>query len=416
MYSTKLNHLEDLELSPFASFFDPRGKSKAVSGPPTRSFHSQSGNTSRMSTDPHASEAPAVSGPEPVVSVSRGVRIKSDILMPRGMSLFGTQNPLHLLMAIHDALLGIMAFTEAGMIHCDISAYNLLLVNPATHYKGSNWMNAPKVQAKPSKWDYNARGANCANSDNDPAMSMNTSTSPRLQRIAELGRGPVCVVHDTEFTISEDRKKDEVHSDRTGTPAFISIQLLESYMGNTTASRGFIHDAESLLWVLIWTVAHRSVSEERWEIMPNAEKIIRQLSKLDISDLCEHKLNMISDGQRLMDRILEMETDLADGLAEVIGRLADFFYTYLYSGYKTSRTGPSARSHSKRGPQSDPSAGAAVGPKRPIFTQPSQTHQARHMLHKQYIEESRTQTFNRLFDILNEPVAQLREWYSLPTS
>ncbi|QRV76919.1 phosphoribosylformylglycinamidine synthase [Ceratobasidium sp. AG-Ba] len=415
MYSTKLNHLEDLELSPFASFFNPRGKSKAVSGPSTSSFHSQSGSALRMSTDPHASEAPAISDPEPVVSVSRGVRIKSDILMPQGISLFDTQNPLHLLMAIHDALLGIMAFTEAGMIHCDISAYNLLLINPATHYKDSNWMNAPKVQANPSKRDYNARGTNSYDVQRRFELLINLySTSPRLQRIAEWGRGPVCVVHDTEFTISEDRKKDEVHSDRTGTPAFISIQLLESYMGNTTASRGFIHDAESLLWVLIWTVAHRSVSEERWEITPNAEKIIRQLSKLDISDLCEHKLNMISDGQRLRDMILEMETDLADGLAEVIGRLADFFYTYLYSGHKTSRTGLSARSHFKRGPQSDPSAGAAVGPKRPIFTQPSQTHQARHMLHKQYIEESRTQTFNRLFDILNEPVTQLKEWYSLP--
>ncbi|QRV92137.1 phosphoribosylformylglycinamidine synthase [Ceratobasidium sp. AG-Ba] len=414
-YSTKLKHREDLAVSPFASFFNPRGKFKAVSGPPTSSFYSQSGSISRMSTDPRLSEAPATSGPEPVVSISRGVRIKSDILMPRGMSLFDAQNPLHLLMAIHDALLGIMAFTEAGKIHCDISAYNLLLVNPNTHYKDSNWMNAPKIQTNPSKWDRNSLGAKCSTHNSYPAMSPDTGTCPRLKRVKDLGRGPLCVVHDTEFMINEDRKGDELHSDRTGTPAFISIQLIESYMSNSVAGRSFIHDTESLFWVLIWVVAHRSLSTNRWEISSTAAEIIRELSTLNMPSLCSNKRGMIADGLRLVERIQEMNTDFAVALAGVIGNLADFFYIYLYTGPRKPSTRPlAAGSGSKNNPKSVLSADAVLEIKKQMRQQPSQLHQRRYDLHTQYIAESRTQTFSRLFDIINEPAAQLTQWYSLP--
>jgi hypothetical protein len=32
-----------------------------------------------------------------------------------------------------------MAFTETGTVHCDISAYNILLINPETHYVDGQW-------------------------------------------------------------------------------------------------------------------------------------------------------------------------------------------------------------------------------------------------------------------------------------
>lgn len=52
---------------------------------------------------------------------------------------------------------GIMAFTEAGKIHCDISAFNLLLVDPKKHYASQNWLGSPKVQAIPDVWMRRAR-------------------------------------------------------------------------------------------------------------------------------------------------------------------------------------------------------------------------------------------------------------------
>jgi hypothetical protein len=56
-----------------------------------------------------------------------------------------------------------MAFTEAGKIHCDISAYNLLLVNPEKHYEGPKWSehvsNGPKLDV----WSRTASGIDAGN-------------------------------------------------------------------------------------------------------------------------------------------------------------------------------------------------------------------------------------------------------------
>jgi hypothetical protein len=55
-------------------------------------------------------------------------------------------------------LSGVMAFTEAGKIHCDISAYNLLLVNPEKHYQGSGWSKPVNGGANPEIWTRTANG------------------------------------------------------------------------------------------------------------------------------------------------------------------------------------------------------------------------------------------------------------------
>ncbi|KAG8726962.1 hypothetical protein FRC10_006592, partial [Ceratobasidium sp. 414] len=95
------------------------------------------------------STSEVVGASESADRVSRETRVKSDILMPKGRPLSEAQHPLHLLCAIHDALLGkfpsvlcIAAYAEAGMVHCDISAYNILLVDPKIHYMGSGGWNA----------------------------------------------------------------------------------------------------------------------------------------------------------------------------------------------------------------------------------------------------------------------------------
>jgi hypothetical protein len=56
-------------------------------------------------------------------------------------------------------LLGIMAFTEAGKIHCDISAYNLLLVNPEKHYAGLKWFESVNDVPKLDIWTRTADGS-----------------------------------------------------------------------------------------------------------------------------------------------------------------------------------------------------------------------------------------------------------------
>jgi hypothetical protein len=99
-YSTKLEHPDALRVSPSASFFFPSSRNKSVAGS-LASIKSKS--ASAQPSSPSQIPAP---GSVPASPVSRRVRVKSDILMLRGTSLFEAQNPLHLLYAIHDALMG----------------------------------------------------------------------------------------------------------------------------------------------------------------------------------------------------------------------------------------------------------------------------------------------------------------------
>ncbi|KAG8744492.1 hypothetical protein FRC10_010057 [Ceratobasidium sp. 414] len=388
-YDTRLKHGDALETSPSSSFFRPSkaSASRIVAGPSHSSIPSKSASRNasaqRPSADPPASDVPAVSGPAPVASIPRGVRIKSDILMPRGASLFDAQSSLHLLMAIHDALMGVMAFTQARKIHCDISAYNLLLINPEKHYGERGWLGAPKLPLKPDVWSQTASGPSSASNGATPNAETSTDACvcPRLKRAEEVNRGPVCVVHDTEFTVNEDRTKGDVHTDRTGTPAFISAQLLEGISsGQEPITRSFIHDIESLLWVLIWVVARRSQVKDHWKINTTAEDVIRKLSQNDLRSLGEYKRNLLADRARLEEKIDDLENDWSEDLAGVIGELADYIYTYLYFRPPKStrlRTAPDFRVKQMQ-------------------------------LHETYMAQSRSDTFATLFGILDVTIAELQ--------
>ncbi|KAG9081261.1 hypothetical protein FRC06_005684 [Ceratobasidium sp. 370] len=295
-------------------------------------------------------------------------------------------------MAIHDALRAIMVFTKAGEIHCDISAYNLLLINPAIHDDDKGLPNAPKSALRPTRQDYNGTGTKCAMAEENIQLSTSEYKCPQLQRVRDLGRGPVCIIHDTELTINGDKGKNEVHSDRTGTPVFISAQLLESYMTQRKVTRTYIHDAESLLWVLIWVVAHHSMYEDRWEISDAAAGIIRQLSVHNIKTLWQGKENMLFNWIRLVSNVQDMGTQLAQDLAPVIGELAHFFLIYLY--YTPLDSGPDS------------------GPTNlDLLSHITQPYDA---LHKQYVEESRHQTFDRLFGIINRHITWLQKMRPTP--
>ncbi|KAG8687666.1 hypothetical protein FRC08_011863 [Ceratobasidium sp. 394] len=91
---------------PSASYFRSHGTAKTVIGLPTSSFRSGSDSILSTSADAGTLDEPVVHGSAPAVPIERPLRVKSNILMPRGSSLFDAQNSLHLLMAIHDTLLG----------------------------------------------------------------------------------------------------------------------------------------------------------------------------------------------------------------------------------------------------------------------------------------------------------------------
>lgn len=100
MYSTKLRYPDTFKRSPAAGYFSSRGIQSSTTS-----------ISSNLDIQPHTgvslvSSAASAFGPACDLILRRGIRVKSDILMQRGTSLFRAQNPLHLAVTIHDALLG----------------------------------------------------------------------------------------------------------------------------------------------------------------------------------------------------------------------------------------------------------------------------------------------------------------------
>jgi hypothetical protein len=218
-----------------------------------------------------------------------------------------------------------------------------------------------------------------------------------------VNRGPYCVVHDTEFMADEDWTGDNVHTNRIvcvirffrrlwtkirlisqGTPAFTSGELLKGYMGDQPpVTRTFVHDAESLLWVLVWVVAHRSQDLDSWKVNADAQELIRDLSQYDMRRLGKFKGNLL-EGGLLGRRVEECVNEWSEELALVVGELAEFFRIYFYNRH----TKPSFKNLVGRAKE--------------------RAHEDKNE-HESMMNESREATFGRLFSILNTHIARLKD-------
>ncbi|KAG8727873.1 hypothetical protein FRC10_005553, partial [Ceratobasidium sp. 414] len=297
-------------------------------------------------------------------------------------------------------ILGIMAFTEAGKMHCDISAYNLLLINPEEHYGKSGWIAAPKIQPSADVWNRVADGTTHVSdgATSTAQTSINQGACPRLKSINKLKRGPVCVVHDTEFTMDEDRTHDKVHRDRTGTPAFISLQLLQGFLSDKgPITRTFMHDVESLFWVLVWVVANRSQDENAWRVNDTAKEIIKSLSQNDLAKLRDYKDLLLHNRRRLVSDIRNLKNDWSENLAPIIRRLAYFLYIYLYCDPKDTLDSSADPEDSDSSEDLDLDEDAQES-----------NDQLDNSLHLTYITEPRSRTFARLLKMFRKNIRVLK--------
>lgn len=103
--------------------------------------------------------------------------------------------------------------------------------------------------------------------------------------------------------------------------------------------RTFLHDIESVFWVLVWVVAQRSLNRTEWEVNSDAREMIQDLSERDLKRLGRQKTGIIND-LVLEDRIKRFGNDWSNTLAPVIAELSGELQTYLYapksSGAKSS--------------------------------------------------------------------------------
>ncbi|KAG8778178.1 hypothetical protein FRC12_025131 [Ceratobasidium sp. 428] len=318
--------------------------SSKPTGPPSDSSvaqseteSSQSGHSSSATSDMGDTDAPELLKSH--TDLLREVRIASDLLMPKGRPLSDAQSALHVAYAMHDTLLGIMAFAEAGLLHCDISAFNILLVNPEVHYQGTNGEWNRPVEGSLGDLTWNSLSSQPLPEEKPGATNMVITDSQMRQGFVDkLKRGPYAVLCDVEHTVNERRSPGEIHRDRTGTPAFISAQLLMDPIGDEPpVGRSFIHDLESLMWVLIWVAAHQSPSEMNAE----ARKFVRELSQYELDALGRFKVNFIRGYLDVNATISQFGNTWSTKLAPIIQKMAAFFAHFLYpTKTKTKAFGP----------------------------------------------------------------------------
>ncbi|KAG9128570.1 hypothetical protein FRC07_000003 [Ceratobasidium sp. 392] len=307
-------------------------ESNAPAGPASDSSAVQSEIMSSQleQTNSATSESAGVDAPDlsiPSAELLREIRFASDLLMPKGRPLSDAQSALHVMYAMHDALLGVVAFAEAGMLHCDISAFNILLVDPEVHYAGINKEWNKSVQGSLGKLVWNSLSSQLLPKVGSAMAKSANSAEARKEYVDSLDRGPYAVLCDAECAADEEQSLEPMRWDPTGTPAFFSAQLLLGpFDGEPPVRRSFIHDLESLMWVLIWVVAHQQPEK----MSGKACDFIRELSQHDLNALGNFKRLFIMNFMEAEDEISKFGNSWSKQLAPAIKKMASFFAHFLY--------------------------------------------------------------------------------------
>ncbi|KAG8770311.1 hypothetical protein FRC12_004364 [Ceratobasidium sp. 428] len=345
-----------------------------------------------ISTSRDASCYKARNPPYPAC-LSQLARATGNAFMPQRTSWSDAQSPLHLLLAFRDALASIMKLTESGKIHRNISPFSLPLVNLDQYYREPGWLGAANI-ALGSSMQHQIITENkfilegTATILNRQAPSTGQATTYiQPQKAAEMDRvQPICLILDTDLMVNEDRTKRGAHLNWTvSSSMFASAQLLQGQSpARGPVAKTFIHDIESLFWVLVWEVAQRSQFEKHWEINDKAKAVIQSLSQSDMSLLQDYKKSFLLASVypgTFESKIKGFENDWSEDLAGVIYDLADYIWCYLYF------ESPTRPRYSRR---------------RPIKAQTK---------HEEYTTCSRSNTFGDIFSILDDAIIALEAKY-----
>ncbi|KAG8773522.1 hypothetical protein FRC12_002498 [Ceratobasidium sp. 428] len=157
-----------------------------------------------------------------------------------------------------------------------------------------------------------------------------------------------------------------------------------------------MHDVESLLWILVWVVAHHSRDKKTWKINDTAKELISDLSQNNYRQLAKDKELLLSNRRRLVTTISGLDNDWSKDLLPVIEALANFIHAYLYvqpEPPKATRKSTNPQGFNPSIVLADPTVGNSVEP------------------HRTYTNEPRLHTYARLLNIFTEEIATLEETY-----
>ncbi|EUC54242.1 APH domain protein [Rhizoctonia solani AG-3 Rhs1AP] len=273
----------------------------------------------------------------------RTARIYSwTLFLTVGRPLRTAESPRQFLEAVLDAVLGYWQTFNRGIIHRDISDGNVLIANPGQGYKLRKWglqqasdvqdagaQNHPLAESRRlaqeaiMKLGRDPRGflsdfdlatthsgmesetfshVFAQQEDSYPCAS-NTERSLDAEPPAKrprLGDSVSCpalttsagALRDEEclkgcsFAVSVPRKKTSQLMDfRTGTPAFMSVRVLQVKVG-ATYEHHFMDDLQSFFWLILWCLAEHTdpISDKNGTMNLRTEGALTVLQKLDRVD------------------------------------------------------------------------------------------------------------------------------------
>ncbi|KAG8794830.1 hypothetical protein FRC12_021154 [Ceratobasidium sp. 428] len=243
------------------------------------------------------------------------------ILMDEGVGLCQIKRLPHLFRVLRDGLIGLAKIAEEGKVHRDISEGNILCSPPDNKPSTSAIESSADVKEDLdtasqavvafSFIDGHADAYSGATTDADWYEALPDSAGPVIisantyeEYVQVRYQGSQwCAgrLHDLEFMADQIQLEGEKgRAALTGTPAFISAQLLDPFPPEPV-THSFLHDLESVFWVLVWVVAtHKG---PRAKLSPQAEQIIDQLCSREDATLGAFKLNFFGLPKRSASNI-----------------------------------------------------------------------------------------------------------------
>ncbi|KAF8602970.1 hypothetical protein BDV93DRAFT_607066 [Ceratobasidium sp. AG-I] len=271
-------------------------------------------------------------------------REHSMILMNAGLPLWRIQRVSHLLRTIRDALVGLAGISKQGKIHRDISEGNILCC-PLRNSTADIDTELDSDSNSDTDSDSDATDFTQyfgQDSDNLSDTTVDTELN-KLPLDPEGGRidAPTYeqyvearytgqeygMLYDLEFMVNQNRGEHETRGkERTGTPAFISAQLLLA-TEKKPVQHTFLHDLESVFWVLVWMVATHV--EPGQKLNEEAKVLIDSLCRHDDRSLGEYKWKFIKEPALARKAIYDLENGWKKA-GTVVQQFADFLRINIY--------------------------------------------------------------------------------------
>ncbi|KAG8716750.1 hypothetical protein FRC08_008865 [Ceratobasidium sp. 394] len=264
-------------------------------------------------------------------------RVYSNILMDEGFGLWRIRRLPHLFAVLRDSVVGLANIVEQKKVHRDISEGNILCSRLHAPPGDSKDGHGHALDTKSTdNVDEESNLDSEADSDSDttyptlysdqdsdryPETTVDTDLNwlpldpengvifakTLAGYVEQRYKGPWCAgrLCDFEFMVKQNRPDNEARGKaRTGTPAFISAQLLRATDDNPVRHT-LLHDLESIFWVLVWMVATHVEPGKKLNL--HAQWLIELLCTRDEQCLGERKQLFMSYPASVRRRIRQLE-------------------------------------------------------------------------------------------------------------